>query len=62
MKVEFRDGWREVPDHVAMMMSGLETWRWSFEEALRRAEQRMLAERLNKAQADIIRDALRKKV
>ena len=61
-RVEFRDGLREVPDHVAGMMTGIETWRYTHEEALRLAEQRILADRLNKVQQDVIRDSLRKKV
>jgi hypothetical protein len=61
-RLEFRDGVRDVPEHVAGMMNGMETWRFPYEEALRVAEQRILADRLNKVQQDIIRDSLRKKV
>ena len=34
MKVEFRDGEREVPDYVATQMSGLDTYKMTLKEAL----------------------------
>jgi hypothetical protein len=59
-KVEFREGFREVPDHVADMMRGLETWRYSYEQATRLSENRMTSDYLNRVQRDVVRDALRR--
>jgi hypothetical protein len=53
-EIEFRDGRRTVPDHVANMMSGLETHRFTYEEATRLAEKKILRDRLNEMQGNIV--------
>lgn len=58
--VEFRDGIREVPDHVWAMLTDMriETFRYTYEEAIRRADQEMLARRLSEAQNELVRSHL----
>lgn len=52
--VEFRDGSREVPDHLADLMSGLETYRLTFEQAKKEADSKLVREILTKTQLSII--------
>jgi hypothetical protein len=52
-EVEFRDGPRNVPDHVRDMMSGLDTHKFTYEEAVRLAEKKIVRDRLNQIQSDI---------
>lgn len=56
MKVEFRDGPREVPEHLGHMMRGLETQRLTYEEALEQANNGLLNRHLRAVESDIIRD------
>lgn len=53
--LEFRDGFREVPDHLAALMTGIETFRLTYREALEKANNRQLADYLNKQQDVILR-------
>jgi hypothetical protein len=50
-EIEFRDGRRLVPDYLGGLMSGLETHRMTFDEAVDAANKRMEANHLN-AQRD----------
>jgi hypothetical protein len=59
MRVEFKEGWREVPDHLGKLLQGLETWTMSYQEAVEKANWKLAADYANKAQDDIIRAALR---
>jgi hypothetical protein len=52
--VEFRDGDREVPDHVAALLKGLETHTMTYDQALRVSEKRLLSDRLNQMQGDLV--------
>lgn len=53
-EIEFRDGPHWVPDHLADMMTGLETYRLTREEATTLANQRLMKDHLSKIQADTI--------
>lgn len=53
-KVEFRDGERDVPDHVAVLMKGLETHTMTYEQAIRASERKMAADHANQAMADML--------
>jgi hypothetical protein len=53
-EVEFRDGKREVPDHVGAMVAGLETYTMTYEQAIKAAERRMLEDHVWKAQQSLI--------
>ena len=57
--VEFRDGERDVPDHVAVMMQGLPTHTMTYEEALRLSEKRMVNDTLNQAQQRMVAEHFR---
>jgi hypothetical protein len=54
VKVEFRDGEREVPDYLADLMSGIETYRLTLDEAIREANRQALARHVDKAMDEII--------
>jgi hypothetical protein len=58
--VEFRDGVRDVPEHVWAMLvdMGIETFRYTYEEAIRKADQEMLARRLVEARNELVRSHL----
>lgn len=53
-EVEFRDGKRPIPDHLADMMSGLPTHTLTFEQAKEKANWRLASDHANSAM-----DALR---
>jgi len=53
--IEFRDGWRTVPDHVEVMVIGLDTYKMTYEEAIKAAEKRLLDEHMYKAQQELLR-------
>lgn len=52
--VEFRDGSREVPDHLADLMARIDTYKITFEQARKIADQQMVSDLLNKYQSDVI--------
>lgn len=53
--IEFRDGERDIPGHLAIMMRGLRTWEMTFEEAKAKAQMQMTRQLLDSAQRDMIR-------
>lgn len=59
-EIEFRDGWRTVPDHVEAMLSGIETHRYTYEQAIRAADKAMLDDELLRAQQSLIQSHFRK--
>lgn len=54
VEVEFRDGFRLVPAHVADMLSKYKTWTMTHEEALRKANTAMAADFANDAMKKIV--------
>lgn len=58
-ELEFRDGPRVVPPHVAQMMSDIETYRFTFEEAMKLANASAMKNYLAKAQRSVISDHFR---
>jgi hypothetical protein len=60
-QVEFRTGFREVPDHLAAMMRNMETWRMTYEEAVDKANWKVAADYANKVQDSIVRQSLGKR-
>ena len=58
MQVEFRTGMREVPDYLAKLMGGLETWTMTFEEAVKKANNKLAYDFANRAQEAHIRKTL----
>lgn len=53
-EIEFRDGTQWVPDHLADMMKGLDTFRMTREEATDEANKTLSKDYLQKAQTDAI--------
>ena len=53
-EVEFRDGVRVVPPHVAAILRGIETHTMTYAEAIEAANQKLTRDLLNKAQQDAI--------
>ena len=54
--LEFRDGERDVPDHLALLMKGMRTWEMTFEEARDRMHTHKLRQALDQAQRDLVRE------
>jgi hypothetical protein len=52
--LEFRDGDRDLPDHLAVLMKGMRTWELTFQEAKDRMHQNMTHQALVTAQRDLI--------
>lgn len=52
--VEFRDGTRSVPDHVATMLEGLPTHTLTYEEGVQYMNENQLRKHLDKVQARVI--------
>lgn len=59
-QLEFRDGVREVPDHLADMMSGFNTYAMTYEEAQTQANQRIVRDHLNSAGDKVVAEHLKK--
>jgi len=57
--LKFRDGEREVPNHIASLLDGDETYTMTYEEAVQLVNKRNLGDRLQKAQDDAIRQHFR---
>lgn len=55
----FRDGVRTVPDHVEALLSGLETWRYTYREAMRIANNNLLGDHVDQAQRRLIQEHFR---
>jgi len=55
-EVEFRTGKREIPDHLADLMAGLETHRMTFDEAVDAANKRLLGDTVDKAFDRVIKN------
>jgi hypothetical protein len=60
MEKTFRDGKREVPEHLAEMMAGMETFRFNFADAIDEANRRQMGEYLSRAQQEALRSHFEK--
>lgn len=60
--VEFRDGERDIPDHVAELLRGVDTFAYTYDQAVRLSEQELLRKRLNDAQSTIVDEWMRRKL
>jgi hypothetical protein len=60
MRVEFRDGEQEISDYLADLMVGLDTYRMTKEEAIKAANDKMMARHVNKAMDRIISDHMQR--
>ena len=58
-EVEFRDGVREVPDHLAEMMRGLPTHQMTLTEATQAANNSLIGDRFNRARQNLITEHFR---
>lgn len=54
MKIQFRDGPREVPDHLGELMEHLDTFRLTYEDAIDKANAKLLADHLDKTLAKVV--------
>jgi len=53
-EIEFRDGKRQVPEYLGVLMSGLQTHRMTFDEAVSLANKRMEADHINAKRDEIL--------
>lgn len=54
MELEFRDGKRVVPDYIAALLAGVETFRLTYEEAIDTANKKSEADFINAQQDRIL--------
>lgn len=54
--IRFRDEEREVPDHIAVRLAGIETRRLTYDEAIAESNRREMADHLNSEQRRIVRE------
>lgn len=59
-EVEFRDGLRVVPHHVAAILASVETYKFTYEEAMKLANQGMLRHALGRIQTETVNSHFRK--
>ena len=59
MKVEFRDGEKEIPDYLADLMAGIETYRLTLREAIDEANAQMLGRYVTKLGQEAVDDHMR---
>ena len=59
-QLEFRDGVREVPDHLADLMKGLDTYQMTFEQAQVAANNSLVRDRLNNIQSKVVAEHLKR--
>lgn len=59
-ELEFRDGFRVVLPHVAILLASVETWKYTYDESIKFANEQLLRERLNKLQRDAFTDHFRR--
>jgi tRNA(His) 5'-end guanylyltransferase len=57
--IRFRDGERTLPDHLVLRLSGLDTRRMTYDEAMDAANGREFADYVNGAQQKMVRDHLK---
>jgi len=57
--LRFRDGMRLVPDYVAVMLAGIETENYTYDEAMEIANQQMLGNSINGKMDRVIGDHMR---
>jgi hypothetical protein len=54
VELEFRDGKRVVPDYIAALLAGVETFRLTYEEAIEEANKKSEADFINAQQDRIL--------
>lgn len=59
--MEFRDGVRSVPDHIEVVLGGIDTRRYTYREAVLAGNRKMLSDKVFRAQQDIIRSHFNEK-
>lgn len=59
--VEFRDGERDIPEHLALLMKGMNTWEMTFEQARDRADVKHTQQALQRAQNELIQQHFKKR-
>lgn len=60
-ELEFRDGKRLVPDHLADMMSSLPTHTMTYEEAVAKANWQLATDHLNRVQDGVLQSHFRER-
>lgn len=57
--VEFRDGTRRIPEHLADMMAGLKTHTLTYEEAVEKANWKLASDHVDRALDGIVQSHFR---
>lgn len=56
MRVEFRDGARNVPDYLGDLMRGIETIKLTYDQAVHEANQSLVRRELDREQSKVINE------
>jgi hypothetical protein len=56
--LEFRDGVREVPEYLAVLLEGIDTFRLTYDEALEQVNNQMMATVINQAFSKALSESL----
>lgn len=59
-EIKFRDGPRDVPPHVEAMLTGIPVHKLTYEQAMHAANNKMLSDHLERAQAAALKDHFRR--
>lgn len=57
----FRDGVRSVPDHMEAVLSGIDTQRFTYKEAVAAGNRKLESDQIYRAQQEMIREHLKVK-
>lgn len=57
--LEFRDGQRDVPDHVGVLLQAVDTHKLTYDQAIAHSQKILLRERLNQSQRSLITEHFR---
>lgn len=60
-EMEFRDGVRYVPDHIEIILSGIDTRRYTYKEAVAAGNRKMLSDEIYRGQQNVLRSHFNEK-
>jgi hypothetical protein len=59
VRIEFRDGERDIPAYLARLMSGLETFSMTYDDAVKIVNGKIASDHANRAMNRIVREHFR---
>lgn len=59
-EIQFRDGPREVPPHVEVLLTSVPVHKLTYEQAMKQANDKLLIDHLERAHAGVLKDHFRR--